>query len=379
MPSYLGSVSRDRVNNIDFLRFFLAALVIFSHSYPLLLGSNTREPMSLATQGQRTGGELAVEGFFILSGFLITSSWFSARGLGDYLRRRALRIYPGFLMAICFSGLIAAPLLQESAAEYWRSFSWRNFLLEGINLNLYTPPSHVTVNGSLWSIRFEFLCYLAVAGLGLCGLLSRRSLILLAWLVCSGLHAGQIYFHLQMYGSRLSWLYGFPGMWPRLMSNFLAGCLFYCYRDRIVLSWPLLGGAVLGLLTLGVLAPGLRAFPLAVPLLGAYVLFFAAYLPVGRLQHFASRGDFSYGLYLYAFPVQQLLVRALRPWLNAGTLFLLALGATLVLAVMSWRFIESPFLRLKKSSRPNKARPGLAMERIHQPSVTCVPIPIEGS
>src|SRR4051794_5607980 len=129
MKIRLGNVSRGRQNNIDFLRFYLAAVVIFSHSYPMLWGSNNREPVSLATRGQRTGGELAVDGFFILSGFLIARSWMSSRGLGDYLRRRALRIYPGFLGAIAFSALIAAPRLQDSPAAYWRAFSWRDFVL----------------------------------------------------------------------------------------------------------------------------------------------------------------------------------------------------------------------------------------------------------
>lgn len=372
MTTNLKDVSGGRENNIDFLRFFLASLVIFSHSYPLLWGSNDREPISLATRGQRTGGELAVDGFFILSGFLITRSWLSSRGLGDYLRRRALRIYPGFLAALCFSGLIAGPLLHDGAASYWREFSWGDFVVKGINLDFHPPASSLAVNGSLWTIRYEFLCYLAVAAFGLCGVLSRRGLVVLAWMACWGLYAGQIYFHLEMYGSRLSWLYCYPGFWPRLMCEFLTGVLFYCYRDRIVLSRPWLLGAALGLLALGVVTPSLRALPLAVPVLGGYVLFFAAYLPIGRLQHFASRGDFSYGLYLYAYPLQQLLIQAFRPWLHPLTLSLLALGVTTLFAVLSWRFVERPFLRLKRSSRPLGTRPEEAVELVPKPSATVV-------
>ena len=380
MSITLYDVSRGRENNIDFLRFFLAGLVIFSHSYPLLWGSNDWEPISLATRGQRTAGELAVDGFFILSGFLIARSWLSSRGLGDYLRRRALRIYPGFLVAISFSSLIAAPLLQDRTAAYWKAFSWRDFFLRGINLEFYIPPSFSSVNGSLWSIRYEFMCYLAVAALGLCGFLSRRGLVVLGWLLCYLMYVCQIYFHLNTYGSRLSWLYCYPAPWPRLMSDFLAGVLFYCYRDRIVLSWPLMLGAAIGLLTLGVAMPSLRALSLAVPVLGAYALFFAAYLPIGRLRHFASRGDLSYGLYLYAFPLQLLLIRAFSPWLHPLTLSLLALGITALFAVLSWHFVESPFLHLKKSSRPPKTRPEVAMELVPNPYATAVPsVPGEGS
>jgi peptidoglycan/LPS O-acetylase OafA/YrhL len=137
MGNRLGNVSHGWENNIDLLRLVLAALVIFSHSYPLL---HVPEPVRLATRGQRSAGELAVDGFFILSGFLIARSWQSSRGLGDYLRRRVFRIYPGFLVAILFSGLIAAPSLEESPSVYWQAFSWRDFSLMGINLNFYTPP-----------------------------------------------------------------------------------------------------------------------------------------------------------------------------------------------------------------------------------------------
>ncbi|MDR3622910.1 MAG: acyltransferase [Paludisphaera borealis] len=368
MALKLGDVSLGRENNIDFWRLCLATAVIWSHSYPLLFGNNDREPFLLATGGQRTCGDLAVDGFFILSGFLIARSWTSSRGLGDYLRRRAFRIYPGFLMAVAVSGLIAGPLLHRSPAAYWKNFPWRAFLIGGANLSFVEPIKSVSINASLWSIRYEFLCYLAVAGLGLCGILSRRRFVAFAFLACMSVYAGQIYFNLRLPGSRLSWLYCSPDSWPRLMSDFLAGVLFYCYRDRIVLSWPLVIGTVMGLLAVGVVAPSLQALPLAVPVLGGYVLFFASYLPMGRLQHVARRGDLSYGLYLYAYPIQLLLVKAFQPWLNPLSLFLIALAVTAVFAAASWRFVESPFLRLKRSSRPSQDRPELAIEPPHAPA-----------
>src|SRR5205085_4562125 len=106
----LGELSAGRANNFDALRFALAALVILSHSFPLLQRDNRHEPLAVATGGQITGGEVAVGGFFILSGFLIAQSWDNSRGLGDYLRKRAARIYPGFLAAALVCALIAGPL-----------------------------------------------------------------------------------------------------------------------------------------------------------------------------------------------------------------------------------------------------------------------------
>jgi peptidoglycan/LPS O-acetylase OafA/YrhL len=361
----LGEVCQGRDNNIDFLRFFLATLVIWSHSYPLLWGSNDKEPFSMATMGQTTGGTLAVDGFFILSGFLITRSWFSARGVGDYMLRRALRIYPGFLAAVMITGLIAAPLLAENAALYWQSFSWRIFISSGAKLGLNIPPTQVHPNGSLWTIRYEFLCYVAVAALGMCGFLRRRWLVAIAWLFCLGVYAMQLYG-----GPNMSRTGGFTNIhyfWtvvPRFASDFVAGMVFYSFRDRIVLLRDMALGSILGLVFFGCTIPFWRLFPLVVPILGGHALFYFAYVPIRRLRNFAIRGDLSYGLYLYAFPVQQLMVLSFRAWLEPFSLFILSWGATIILAVMSWHLVERPFMRLKNSSRQPSLSPELAAETV---------------
>jgi peptidoglycan/LPS O-acetylase OafA/YrhL len=88
----------DRHNNFDFIRFGLAALVIFSHSFDLLAGTSATNPFMVATHGQKELGTFAVEMFFIVSGFLITQSFLTGRGLRDFLKKRVLRIYPAFIM-----------------------------------------------------------------------------------------------------------------------------------------------------------------------------------------------------------------------------------------------------------------------------------------
>jgi peptidoglycan/LPS O-acetylase OafA/YrhL len=342
----LSDLEKGRANNFDALRVALSLLVIFSHSYPLLRGSNDTEPLFRMTGGQHTFGELAVEGFFVISGYLITASWQRSRGLVDYLRRRVLRIYPGFLVAVAFSSLVAAPLIAPDRAEFWRRFDFREFWKEAFNLaGAYSPGGEI--NGSLWSIRYEFLCYLALAAFGLMGILRRRFLVVLFSLFCTGVYASMIYFGVQIPGSRLTWLWGFPGYWPRLAACYFAGAAFHLYADRIVHSKWLAVASLVGLLTAG-LIPGSKALPLLIPYLGGYLTFYLAFVPAGGLKDIARRGDLSYGLYLYAFPIQMILVDRFRPYLSPEGLAALAMVATFFFAVFSWHFVERHFLRLKR-------------------------------
>jgi peptidoglycan/LPS O-acetylase OafA/YrhL len=130
--------------------------------------------------------------------------------------------------------------------------------------------------------------------------------------------------------------------WVRMLSCFLAGSVFYRYRDRIPYSprWMVLAGTLM--LTLFFSGYGFVAL---LPILGAYVVLYLAFERRLLCTAFGQRGDHSYGIYLYAFPVQQLLIFGLHGWLTSWTLFALAWGVTAVCAWMSWVFVERPFLR----------------------------------
>ncbi|WP_435008873.1 acyltransferase family protein [Tundrisphaera lichenicola] len=351
----LIEAGENRENNFDALRVALALMVILSHSYPILQGSNSREPLFRWTGGQKTAGELAVEGFFLISGYLIAASWLRSRGLLDYLRRRTLRIVPGFLVAVAFSSLLVGPLLSGDAGLYWSRFEVRLFLIRALNLEGSYAPG-LTTNGSLWSIRYEFLCYLAVAALGLVGILRRRSLVVLALVGCLGIYACQIHLGLKMPGSRLTWFWGFPDFWPRLAASFLAGVCFYLYSDRVILSNRLAIASTV-VLILAAVFPSAKLLPLLIPPLGGYLLFYLAYFPAGRLSGIAKRGDLTYGLYLYAFPIQLLLVKWFKPQLGPLGLFLAASALTAILAALSWHFVERPSLGLRHARRPSRVIP----------------------
>ena len=347
-----------RKNNFDAIRFLLATLVIASHSYPLLRGSNACEPISLLTGGQLTGGEMAIDGFFALSGFLIVQSWQRSRGALQYFTKRILRIYPGFLVAVLFGAFVVGPRIATDAFAYWNQFSATGSLSSTLNLDPRLPKVFANlpvpaVNGSLWSIRYEFLCYIGAALMGLAGAFRYRFAILISFAICMALHAGQIYFGLALPSGGMSAVFCDPGPWPRLAAFFLSGVLFHLYVDCIPhsarLAWIALAGIVFSA------ADQFQMLPLVLPICGTYLLFYVAYLPIPRLDRFASRGDFSYGLYLYAFPIQQWLVHRYGDSLTPITLFLAAFPLTILLAAISWRCVESPFL-IRRSVRATESK-----------------------
>lgn len=352
----LEEVSKGRENNLDFLRFALATLVVFSHSFALP-GYAAFEPLSRLTRGQIDGGALAVDFFFVISGFLVTQSWQRSKGVGDYLKKRVLRIYPGFLAAVLLCGLVVGPLGADSLAAYRHAFHPARFLVNILQLKFVLPPvfthlAYPSANGSLWTIRNEFLCYLMVALFGLVGLYRFRGVLLGLFGVTLLLYLREVYGHLPFCPGVVLPVVGQVAMWPRYLTQYLAGMCFYLYRDRIAYARRWIGGAA----AVVVAACFLPALPAVLPICGAYLLFAFAFSAKPDLHRFAQRGDLSYGIYLYAFPIQQLLLWSMAPHMAPLLLFGLAFPLTAAMAWASWHLIEKPCLRFKSPTGPQRAR-----------------------
>lgn len=336
------SLFDPRRNSLNALRLVLAVLVIVSHSWPI--GGYGDDP------GVHEGNDLgawAVAGFFAISGYLITASRLHSRSFGDYLWRRFLRIYPGFLavlLVIAFGFATISSLLDPTAE--WSIGSAFRFLLP--NLGLYVAHTDVAGtldavpyrnvwDGSLWTLGYEFLCYLIIGAL----VSLIRTERALAWACGAWFVAATV----ATLGVHLVGIEGdpAPARFLRLSTYFAAGALIYLKRNQLPARGWL--AAVAGVLLVGlVLSDQFGAFA-AAP--AAYlVLWLGARLPLHRV---ASRNDVSYGMYVYAFPVQQLLVLAsagviLPPWLFA----VLATALTVPFAWASWLLVERPAMRLKR-------------------------------
>jgi peptidoglycan/LPS O-acetylase OafA/YrhL len=364
-------VSDTRDNNFDFIRFVLAALVIWSH-IPILRLDSVSHRLELGSAPANaliiTGaGAMAVNFFFTISGFLITRSWFNSDRAQDYFKKRFLRIYPGFMASLLFCVLVVGPLGGADLNTYFNNPQTYRFftpLILGPTSNLphvFQMPGVIPnqVNSPLWTIRFEVICYLAVALMSMTGILVNRSRTLALFMVSFVLFNIQF----RLFNAEDRFVVPFFGNWgemPRLLTFFLAGCLFYLYRDRIPVSVPLFA------LSLGLVILFYQGVPgVILPIFGTYTIFFLAFLPSKRIRRFAKSGDYSYGMYLFGFPIQQLvtmysgyaLLTLLPGFANRCLLFVIVFAITYLCAAASWRFIEYPCLKLKRRSpAPMKQR-----------------------
>lgn len=332
----------SRQDNFLLLRFVAASMVIYGHGASMTGGKGLPELFTWLGWGMYSG-DIAVNIFFVVSGFMIAGSYLRRQHLGDFLWARILRIFPAFLFCLLISAFVLGALYTDlSLGAYFSNHEVVRYVTQ--NLKLQTTmiwdlpgvfihnPVRTTVNGAIWTLPAEFRMYLWVALAGVLGVLSRK------WL-CSLLILVLIAFGIFQPDHPLLWV-PVPAF-LRLAGYFAIGVACYIYRRRIPVGWPYVAGLVLMAYVLRTTVVYPYAFALA---LSAFVFAFAYCIPWHGFNRF---GDYSYGIYLWGFPMQQVIAHhfpTLSPIRNA----LLAFPLALLLAIFSWTMIESPALRLKK-------------------------------
>ena len=327
--------SAQHGNNFNLLRFLFAALVIVSHAPELQDGDRSNELLSRLF-GSISFGDLAVDSFFILSGFLIVKSWVSQPRVGCFLASRLLRIYPGFIAASLFCAFVVGPLY--GGADYFQQFWWGGFVsglarLELVVTNpVFAGTAYPFLNGAVWSIPHEFQCYMLVLAAGLAGLCCRRHFWPAVFVASALVH-----------GLASSGVVSFAGaVYFRLLMAFSAGCSFYLYRGE--LPWT----PALAQVALLLFMACLFSKPLAEPglcLFWGYAILYCAHVGTA-VPGFNRLPDVSYGIYLYAWPINKILLwhfPALDVYLMMALVGVLAILA----GTISWYVVEKPFLRLK--------------------------------
>ena len=348
---------RGRDNNFNLIRIVAALAVLISHGVILPAGSGTVDPLYRLAGVEL--GRLAVDAFFVISGFLVTASLVSRRDGRAYLAARALRIFPGLLAMLLLTVLVLGPMTTKSTlAEYLGSretigYFVRNAILL-LNIQETLPgvfehnPLAGVVNGPLWTLTFELKFYLLLFGLWWSTswlVAPARRVRLLARLVLAlAIIAliGHLLDLLVLPGERAGLELGF---------HFFTGATFFLYRDRISLSRRRLLVA-LALLVLSTSIDGVFAITL-LPCL-AYVLLYLALVPAGPIRRWNRLGDYSYGIYIYGFPIQQWLIEGM-PGIEPAALIAVSAAIVTSLAVVSWHVVEAPALARKPMQRHGRA------------------------
>jgi peptidoglycan/LPS O-acetylase OafA/YrhL len=332
---------KSRANNFDAVRLLAALSVVFSHSFLIADGSEANEPFVWLTRNQCVLGLVGVFVFFIISGYLVTASFCRKPAPGHFAQRRFLRIYPGLVVNVLVCAFLLGPVVTSLPLQaYLAGPDLSDFLYKALTLNpgplqlpevLFVDNSvGLLINGSLWTLRYEVMMYIVVLILGLAGLLRLSTAIVLTGL---GVTAVLFEQHLKPFGDfgEAAWFLGFFG----------SGMVLYFIRDRVAFTW---WGALIALAALVVFVL-IGRFIMLFPLAGAYLVIGFARRHDRFLDYSRYFGDLSYGLYVYGWPAEELIM-----WLSGGRanwwqIFFGALGLALPAAWLSWHSVEKWALR----------------------------------
>lgn len=345
-----ASVGRD--NNLNIIRLIAALMVLYMHSFAICLGDSRQDIMYFITNGRELSGGVAVDIFFIISGFLICRSYDRASSTFSYFKARFLRIWPLLFVVVFVTAFIIGPILSTTSFKrYFLSLDILSFLKNAIFINTYSYLPGVfsnhynhSLNGSLWTLMYEVVCYILVVVIS--PIWKKKKVLVPIWTVILAV----AYYYLTILNTSLI-SSGYILNSIRLFMYFSVGMTYYIYAEKIRLSGYAFLVSVIGLALLG----WFWDFNIPFVIFGSYIIFFIAFQKKYVARWYEKIGDLSYGIYIMAFPIQQILLdlmghpteyyktMTMDPYIN----MVVTLIIVLPLSYLSWHFIESPCLKLK--------------------------------
>ena len=342
----LSDVISDRDNNFNLLRWISAWAVLVSHSFVIVTGDKDSEPLK-AWLGI-TPGSIAVDIFFFTSGLLVTGSLARRHSVTGFAFARFMRIYPA-LIAMALGTVVILGLTSSNLgrSDFFLHPQTQTYIFKNTTLwwgvtgalpGVFTSnPLPSIVNASLWTLPFEIRMYAALA-------ITWTLLVAVPgdrrrhfkWLVLS-IFVASMALHLRVQFSENT----VDERW-RLTTVFFCGSACFEFRENIKLNTTFF---VVAAITMAIATANKFAFYIIYPLALCYMTLFLAYIPRGLIRQFNRLGDYSYGTYIYAFPVQQLIASA-WPNFSVAANITAATALTLLLAVVSWHTVEKPALNL---------------------------------
>lgn len=336
------SAYKGRDNNFNLIRMLAATAVIVTHAFGITRNTAHEPMLRVFGIGQ---GDIGVDVFFFLSGFLVAKSWAGKTWL-EFAWARCMRIYPGLAVSTIASVIVVALFFcNQPARQFLGSPGTIAYIAHNVTVlprigaqeflpgafGLANPP----LNVSLWTLPHELEMYILLALIGLTVGLRPKYLAFVA-----GVGAVAVVL------TKTGGLQVVSLDQARFLYFFFTGSLAFALRDRIVLS-----GKVALLIVLPIVLTPAFGAPLIVRdaalVIGLpYLVLWCAYVPSGPLRLWNLLGDYSYGTYIWAFPIQYgffIEGVAVTPARN----FLLATPLVLLLAIASWHLVERPALGLK--------------------------------
>ena len=317
-----------RNNSLNFLRVFGALLVIVSHS-PHVTGLGEHPNI-----GTMELGVIPVTYFFVISGFLITGSRYKLNG-PRFTARRLARIFPGWWLAVVITGLGLSAIAghERGGWNLHRALLYivRNLLFlpgqGGLGSTLHGSGDPSTWNGSVWTIPVELMCYFTIGCFLAVPYFRHR---LKTWSIVACVLTIAVGEYIAQSNPEPGFLY--------LLAFFAAGVFLYAWQDRI----PLNGRFALGALAITAVCFQVHQIVFLATIPYAYlILWFGAYAPQW-MKNVGTKNDFSYGIYLYAWPVQQVLVAYHLQDHGLWVFNIVAMVCSFALAMVSWFLVEHP-------------------------------------
>ncbi len=331
----LNEIFIGKENNLTFIRTLAAVAVIYGHSFAVVKDSGM-DIVSHITKGYAFSGGVAVDLFFIISGFLVTHSILNG-GVIKYLIARFLRIFPALWIMLVLTVLVMGTIVSKlpifdylTSADTWLYFRNIFFLWDGAYFlpQVFVGNHDQAINGSIWSIFYEVRLYILLAILYLLGILNKKSLFNTLFII--------VIIFCWFYQIKIPYI-GDNNTSLHVSFLFFIGAFIYLNKEDIIVSPVILFVALLYAST----TIGTDKFGIAY----IFVLstFFVTVSFFNHFSKFDKFGDPSYGIYLYGWPIQNLMVY-MFPKFNVYEIAIISIFICIVLGYLSWHYIEKRFI-----------------------------------
>ncbi len=351
----LEQLSQGRDNNLNLVRLIAAFMVMYMHSLAMCQANQEADLMYTLTFHKALSGQVGVDIFFVISGFLIYRSYERSDSLWKYLKARFLRIWPLLAVFILSTAFFFGPRFSSLSRQEYFETGVQKYLLNLVFISsdnrlpgVFANHINKSANGSIWTLQYEVICYLLV--IAIVPLIKKYKKAIFALIGVSAF----MYLFFNYYWTADSFYMISKDrfvQFGRLSLQFEIGAMYYLYRQRIVMDVKLFIGALAGLIALDYLLD----FEIAFAIFGAYVIIYMGFSYYWVSKYYNKIGDLSYAVYILSFFIQQRIIdvmgvspdgyQVLRmdPYINLGITTLIVLP----LAFVSWHCFEKQVLKLK--------------------------------